>query len=216
VTIEQCGNTELHEPHDACAGLSEYDVIVRVGCPDCMAPPAAPCRFSAAPRDGSDSWPATAVHASRRDLALTERGTCKLCSLLLLHDKRTGRVWHPEVITQACPPLPNPATRWNDYAAAIQAGAVPGQPGIDNFVPWTEPERDDELDESIRSALLEDAITAGYDPTAGAYDGLTATDQPLLCPECRNGKHPNCDGHAWDQTADAPAPCECPEPEHTR
>ena len=29
------------------------------------------------------------------------------------------------------------------------------------------------------------------------------------CPECRAGKHRNCDGTAWDQAADAPTPCPC-------
>ena len=29
------------------------------------------------------------------------------------------------------------------------------------------------------------------------------------CPECRAGKHPNCDGRSWDYVADEPAPCPC-------
>lgn len=29
-------------------------------------------------------------------------------------------------------------------------------------------------------------------------------------PECRDGKHSNCQGDAWDETNDAPALCECP------
>jgi hypothetical protein len=29
------------------------------------------------------------------------------------------------------------------------------------------------------------------------------------CPECRAGKHRNCDGTSWDQAADAPVPCPC-------
>lgn len=29
-----------------------------------------------------------------------------------------------------------------------------------------------------------------------------------VCPECRQGKCPNCDGYAWDDKADAEVPCE--------
>lgn len=32
---------------------------------------------------------------------------------------------------------------------------------------------------------------------------------PLICPECRDGKHINCDGTAWCDVIDFPAPCEC-------
>lgn len=34
------------------------------------------------------------------------------------------------------------------------------------------------------------------------------------CPECRAGKHGNCDGTAWDNAADAPASCGCAEAGH--
>jgi hypothetical protein len=37
-----------------------------------------------------------------------------------------------------------------------------------------------------------------------------------FCPECSAGKHPNCQGEAWDTEADAPVPCTCPDREHTR
>lgn len=30
-----------------------------------------------------------------------------------------------------------------------------------------------------------------------------------VCPECAQGKHPNCVGSAWDDTLDAPVPCGC-------
>lgn len=131
----QCGETREHEPHDDCAGLSAYDVITRVGCPDCQAAPGAPCMFGGTDQQG-DPWPATAVHGSRRDLALTERGTCKLCGLLLL--RKDGRVWHPEVITTSCPQMPDPGTDWNGYARAVQAGTVPGEPGVEAFIPEDE------------------------------------------------------------------------------
>lgn len=32
--------------------------------------------------------------------------------------------------------------------------------------------------------------------------------RPLVCPECRNGKHRNCEP-AWDPDADTTAPCTC-------
>ena len=32
---------------------------------------------------------------------------------------------------------------------------------------------------------------------------------PPVCPECRAGKHDNCDTTAWDNDLDAPVPCEC-------
>lgn len=34
------------------------------------------------------------------------------------------------------------------------------------------------------------------------------------CPECRQGKHPNCDGTTWDLQADGPAACPCAEGGH--
>lgn len=29
------------------------------------------------------------------------------------------------------------------------------------------------------------------------------------CPECKAGKHENCDGEAWDSVNDRPAGCPC-------
>lgn len=29
------------------------------------------------------------------------------------------------------------------------------------------------------------------------------------CPECRDGKHGNCDGTAWDNVRDRPTDCRC-------
>ena len=31
----------------------------------------------------------------------------------------------------------------------------------------------------------------------------------LICPECRDGKHGNCNGHAWDEASDALGACSC-------
>jgi hypothetical protein len=36
-----------------------------------------------------------------------------------------------------------------------------------------------------------------------------------LCPECRAGKHRNCDGTGWDIDADERVPCPCPDESHT-
>jgi hypothetical protein len=33
-----------------------------------------------------------------------------------------------------------------------------------------------------------------------------------VCPECRAGKHGNCDGTAWDETADRLVDCPCNHP----
>lgn len=38
----------------------------------------------------------------------------------------------------------------------------------------------------------------------------------LFCRECSEAKHLNCDGTAWDNEADTPAPCTCPAPVHRR
>jgi hypothetical protein len=37
----------------------------------------------------------------------------------------------------------------------------------------------------------------------------------LFCHECSEAKHRNCDGTAWDNEADAQAPCTCPDPSHS-
>lgn len=31
----------------------------------------------------------------------------------------------------------------------------------------------------------------------------------LVCPECRVGKHGNCDGGSWDRDTDQPTTCPC-------
>lgn len=38
----------------------------------------------------------------------------------------------------------------------------------------------------------------------------------LICKECREGKHVNCDGTAWSNELDTAAPCTCPDREHQR
>lgn len=37
----------------------------------------------------------------------------------------------------------------------------------------------------------------------------TTTNVEPICPECRAGKHANCDGKAWDDTADCLTVCRC-------
>lgn len=36
------------------------------------------------------------------------------------------------------------------------------------------------------------------------------------CPECRNGKHQNCDGAAWDDETDDLTLCACPDTDDTK
>lgn len=31
----------------------------------------------------------------------------------------------------------------------------------------------------------------------------------ILCPECKAGKHGNCNGEAWDEEVDEPTSCGC-------
>lgn len=62
------------------------------------------------------------------------------------------------------------------------------------------------------------AVNLGRSP---GHPGLehfvsTAPARLLFCRECSEGKHINCDGTAWDNEADAPAPCTCPAQEHHR
>jgi hypothetical protein len=40
---------------------------------------------------------------------------------------------------------------------------------------------------------------------------LDARDHDRTCPDCKTGKHNNCDGTAWDNLTDAPTDCRCPE-----
>lgn len=44
--------------------------------------------------------------------------------------------------------------------------------------------------------------------------GVTQMGTLYVCPECRAGKHQNCDGAAWDNDKDAPAPCACAALDH--
>lgn len=110
-----------------------------VACHDCGVPAGQPCRTRVRDDDGHP-----APHRVRQNAALlasVERGTCALCTRPLARGPRpaTGEdhaVWHPDPRdAERCPVLPDPATEWNAYAAALTAGARPGYPGEDAFVP---------------------------------------------------------------------------------
>lgn len=75
----------------------------------------------------------------------------------------------------------------------------------------------------VREALERETDSAGVpladDPPGtwdrSDYEGGDPSTGPLpVCPECRAGKHPNCDGTAWDPDADAPTSCRCPHGSH--
>lgn len=40
------------------------------------------------------------------------------------------------------------------------------------------------------------------------------TPEEPVCPECRAGKHGNCDGSAWDDELDMLTECACAEAGH--
>ena len=42
----------------------------------------------------------------------------------------------------------------------------------------------------------------------------TFLEHAATCPECRAGKHRNCDGTSWEITFDRPGPCPCAEAGH--
>lgn len=63
------------------------------------------------------------------------------------------------------------------------------------------------------------AVSEGQELDAGAQVWRQAMDRMLVandqCPECRQGKHGNCDGTAWDDATDAPAGCPCAAHNHS-
>jgi hypothetical protein len=50
--------------------------------------------------------------------------------------------------------------------------------------------------------------------THGNRPDCTTTDPTHVCPECRAGKHGNCDGDAWCNVFDEVVPCQCGAPDH--
>ena len=105
-----------------------------VACPDCYAPAGTDCRLSISYLEGH--------HAARQrsaDLNALERGTCALCGKPMVRGSVEGSpvdAWHyqPEDAA-ACPPIPNPSTHRDAWAAAVNAGLEPGHPGVEHFIP---------------------------------------------------------------------------------
>lgn len=52
--------------------------------------------------------------------------------------------------------------------------------------------------------------TAPRHPGVRPLVGGRVTEQ-AICPECAAGKHPNCDGTAWDHERDELTTCQCRE-----
>ncbi|GAA4075602.1 hypothetical protein ACFFOS_27520 [Nocardioides kongjuensis] len=74
-------------------------------------------------------------------------------------------------------------------------------------------EQADLVEEGRRFASeREDLIAQGVDPADLLVPEVPVVVQP--CPECRAGKHGNCDGGSWDYVADEPAACPCAIEDH--
>ena len=70
---------------------------------------------------------------------------------------------------------------------------------------------EDTMDEPrvIRDARIH---SVSLDKEAGLYGGQIHLVN--VCPECRAGKHVNCNGQAWDDLTDKPTECACPDASH--
>jgi hypothetical protein len=107
----------------------------------------------------------------------------------------------------------------NMPAAAIarRLGFAPPKPTVDAIAPEDEYPiaAAPDVEEAIaryaarKEAQERDAATT-KEPT------VTTEPTPPVCPECVAGKHPNCDGRAWDDVADAATTCACIDSTHTR
>lgn len=207
---------------------TDEDPALAVACPSCKAPAKTPCYGS------------MGTHADRPEAATlyaVERGSCALCRGFLVRGVRPPgtdvEVWHPNPEDAAvCPPMPDPKTDWESYAAAINRGAEPGKPGPDAFVPADAIEHVAQIDFNEvayppvygRAAeVAASLVDAGYgtpdEVARGLADALTrpvteplATSGPrdVWCPECVAGKCPNCDGRALDPVTDQITDCTCP------
>lgn len=69
------------------------------------------------------------------------------------------------------------------------------------MTPWTR----------SKSASGADTTSAGAASATGARKHPTRTSSSMSepCPECQQGKHPNCDGTTWNNRTDAPDTCPC-------
>lgn len=137
-----CLDTTAHAAHDTCPGLDPAQVraavALTVPCSECHAPPGTPCRSN---YDGT-------THGERlqlADLRSLDQGTCGLCGRWMVRGTVLDApldAWHPVPDDAAdCPVLPDPATDWTGYAAAINLGQAPGHPGLEYFRPALDPDK---------------------------------------------------------------------------
>ncbi|MGU3358197.1 hypothetical protein ACLBWJ_13160 [Microbacterium sp. M4A5_1d] len=100
----------------------------------------------------------------------------------------------------------------NMPAAAIarRLGIAPTKPSADAIAPEDEypiaaaPDVEEAIARyAARKEAQERVAATTKEPT------VTTEPTPPVCPECVAGKHPNCDGTAWDDVADAVAGCAC-------
>ncbi len=50
--------------------------------------------------------------------------------------------------------------------------------------------------------------------TTNTTEHVVSGGHPPICPECSQGKHPNCAGTALDETVDEIVPCACTDRSH--
>lgn len=86
---------------------------------------------------------------------------------------------------------------------------------LDGFRVWIDPDgwyRGDPIGKCAWSGWK--AKPVDVRPEAWEYAGAASRPVILVNPECRDGKHDNCDGNAWDTRTDAvtDCPCTCHEP----
>ncbi|MGZ0069286.1 Lsr2 family DNA-binding protein [Microbacterium arborescens] len=106
----------------------------------------------------------------------------------------------------------------NMPAAAIarRLGFAPKKPSADAIAPEDEypiaaaPDVEEAIARyAARKEAQERSAATTKEPT------VTLEPTPPVCPECVAGKHPNCDGRAWDDVADAATTCACVDSTHT-
>lgn len=182
-----------------------------VECPDCAVPAGQPCATHLPPTFDDASQPTATYHAERQrvaDLRALEHGTCALCGQRMVRGSVEGApvdAWHPITYdADRCPQLPDPRTNYNAWAEAQNAGLTAGHPGAEHFIPdAVDPPRPQEC-----------ADCGPISPEhAAAHDTFHATGG-AICPECAQGKHPNCVGQALDPATDTFVPCACEEASH--